>query len=42
MSNRETRPWIALTGGFHLHEPSDEYVPCNEHEPGDLMAGNYH
>lgn len=41
MSNRETSPWISLTGGFHLYEPSDGYVLCNEHEPGDVMAGNH-
>lgn len=41
MSNRETSPWIALTGGFHLHERSDGYVLCNEHEPGDVTAGNH-
>lgn len=41
MSNRETSPWISLRGGFHLHEPSDEHVLYNEHESGDVMAGNH-
>jgi len=39
MSNRGTSPWIALTGGFHLHERSDGCVLFNEHEPDDVMAG---
>lgn len=42
MSNREIRPWITLTGGFHLHERSDGCVLCNEHGNSDVMAGNHH
>lgn len=42
MSNRETHPWITLTGGFHLHERSDGCVLCNEHGNSDVMAGYHH